>query len=76
MKQLVLHCSNASNKYRQNGKQYKETFDFHTGRGCIVRVHLDLRESFDVRNRKRVCLLEVIMKATLLILAEKSDFKT
>ena len=28
---------------------------------------LGIRESFDVRNKERVCLLEVIMKATLLI---------
>ena len=26
-----------------------------------------IRESFDVENRERVCLLEVIMKATFLI---------
>ena len=30
-----------------------------------------IRESFDVRDRVRVCLLEVIMKATLLLQAEK-----
>ena len=29
--------------------------------------HLLIRESFDVRNRERVCFLEVVMKATLLI---------
>ena len=27
----------------------------------------EIRESFDVRNSERVCVLEVIMKATLLI---------
>ena len=34
-----------------------------------------IRESFDVRNRERVCLLEVIMKATLLIYTTKCVFK-
>ena len=34
-----------------------------------------IRESFDVRNRERVCLLEGVMKATLLIYAEKCVFK-
>ena len=34
-----------------------------------------IRESFDVRNRESVCLLEVIMKATLLIKAERCVFK-
>ena len=29
--------------------------------------HLDIRDLFDVRNRERVCLLEVTMKADLLI---------
>ena len=29
-----------------------------------------IRESFDVRNKERVCLLEVIMEATLLIKAK------
>ena len=34
-----------------------------------------IRESFDVRNMGRVCLLEVIMGPALLIKAEKCVFK-
>ena len=34
------------------------------------------RESFGVRNWERACLLEVIIKATLLILAEKYVFNS
>ena len=35
--------------------------------GFMTPIITKIRESFDVRNREKVCLLEVIMKATLLI---------
>ena len=34
-------------------------------RGFMTLIVTSLREIFDIRNRERVCLLEVIMKATL-----------
>ena len=38
-----------------------------TGQGFMTLIITQIKESFDVRNKERVCLLEVIMKATLLI---------
>ena len=35
--------------------------------GFITLIVTKIREFFDVRNREMVCLLEVIMKATILI---------